>query len=97
MGTPLMIDFLRGNLLNRRIDMPQPYRILIGNPNEGSTLWERHHGVAGPLIGRPVPKTTSAGIGKASYARVCMLATQIWHSLHFVGVVSSGGGTQRFQ
>ena len=36
-GTPLLNDFLGGNLLNGRIDMPQPYRILIGNFNEGST------------------------------------------------------------
>ena len=70
MGPPVLNDFLCGIMLNRSINMPQPYRIPIGTPNEGSTLWERHHGAAGLLMGTAVSKTTSAGTGNASSAVV---------------------------
>ena len=66
----LLIDFLYEILHNRSIDMPHPYRILVGARNEGSTIWERHHGVAGLRMATPVSKTSSADIGKASSAEI---------------------------
>ena len=70
MATSLLNDFLCEILPSRSIDMPHSYRILVGASYEGSTIWERHHGVAGLLMAMPVSKTSSADRGKASSAGV---------------------------